>query len=310
MINLNDWLSKDNVKIVLSSNSQVYAKAIGETTYIAVPQRMFETLHPELKAKLVKDIQIAPESKKNSTGKILDLNGMPKESTEKTEYNDEHEYAALRNNIPLNSYKSTPKTNNTKRNLKNRPSKPEKHKYKGGIGQRFIALLIAALAAAGLTYTVLGYGDYQYTAGTVENLSGEEIMEEIDGVLKKEISQATGIKIGDIEFYTEVNGTTSQTEIIKAGNKEFTDTLEFRSPGFFTNNTIKSEKLTKLIKAAKRGTREELIKTLRDARRFTEEYDLVEEEGVLKAKKVDNSDKKDKTTVDVKQEKIIEDNER
>lgn len=314
MINLNDWLSKDNVKIVLSSNSQVYAKAIGETTYIAVPQSVFESLQPELKAKLVKDIQISPESRKSSNGKILDLNGMPKDITEKTEYNDEDEYARLKKAFPLNSGRTEKTDNVEKRNLKNRASKPKKHRYKGEKRQRIKAWILAAIAAAGLMYgakeAIQGYGEYQYTAGTVENLSEEEIMGEIEDVLKKDISQATGTKVEDIEFYTEVNGTTSQTEIIKAGDKEFTNTFEFRSPGIFTNDTLKSEKLTKLIKAAKRGTREELIKTLRDARKFSAEYELVEEEGVLKAKKVNNSDQKDKTSVQGEQERIIEDDER
>ena len=228
----------------------------------------------------------------------------------------------LKESVPLDKFKSDgleeikriiPISNSSEKgtvNIKNEPNKNKKYKYKGKKALRikaWIATIVVALGAfASAKEAIQNYSEYMFTSGLVNEMSSQEIMDEIEKILKEEVSQMTGEEIEDIEFYTETKVTTFSTTIVEAGDDEYVHTVDLRGGGdIFKNNTLKSKKLTNLIKAAKGGTREELIKTLRDARKFAQEYELVDDNGVLKAKKVSSIGEEKNEP-----KKIIEDEER
>lgn len=164
----------------------------------------------------------------------------------------------------------------TKRKIK---SKPANNKYK----KKKYTLIKKGLSLVLATASILGIGghlakqnidEYNKVAASVEQLTDDEIKKEIAFVLKQEISEATHENIENIDISQYNIGSDTKRTEVKAGESIYTENLNKRD--FITyGNTLKSNNIRDIIYKVKNAkNREELIKTLIDARKFSKNKDL------------------------------------
>ncbi len=172
------------------------------------------------------------------------------------------------------------KSTRDKKDIK-RPKSSTKEEYKGSRKQRIKAMIAVMLVSisvgVGVGIGIKEASDYkkQYNAiaTEVQNLSDEEIRNEIYDILKEEISKATKVDKEDITFETyQPDSGTIRTEV-KAGEETYVNDRDLRSPTNF-GNTL-SNKVAEIINHSNNNSdRKELIKQLKKAREFSEEKDL------------------------------------
>lgn len=167
-----------------------------------------------------------------------------------------------------------------KREIK-RPTVKSKKKYKGNKRLRAKATLAAILISLSIGGSVYGVEqmsksqkEYETVATEVQNLSDEEIKNEIYDILKQEVADATKTNKEDIKFWrSHPDSGTIRTEV-NVGKTSYEENIDLRSP-FDINNTLKSKGISKIIdEATSAESRKDLIKTLIKTKKFSKEKDL------------------------------------
>lgn len=180
--------------------------------------------------------------------------------------------------------------NKKKRNIKNRCSKIKNIKYKGNIKNRIKALIATALVVGGIVggaYGINKHHEYIYeyaeTATRVEGMTDAELKDYIENIIKEEISKATGVDTDKIDISKYSSGTNFQVTKVTAGEAEYKWVDDLRSP-INIGNTLKSNGLRAVIDETRnsKNNRDELIKTLMKAKKFSDKKDLVVDGNKLK----------------------------
>ena len=263
-------------KIELSKDKNAYAKIQSGVYYYSFPEdrldkviEIFKTMEAE--EKHIEELK-RQEEYNNEIDRVLDILNKRKPKSE---------ISMIDINKPQQTALHEERKPQGKKAIK-RPSVPTKKKKHTGSKKMRLQAMLAALLSVGIIGTGI-YGinhyhqyqkEYNEVSVLVEGLTDEEIKEEIENILKQEVRDATGEKRDEVEILQYYIGTDTKKTQVQVGDDVYTEIINYRDPISF-GNTLKSNGIRDIISQANSAKdREELIKALIKAQRFSKDRDL------------------------------------
>lgn len=261
--------------IELSEDKHTYAKIQSGVYYYSFPEDRFDKVIERLKAMEEEERRIKQEYDQDIDQVLAMVNNR------KLERPATMMGASRPGQTKKCGSKQLPRTRTRKRVIKRPAALHGKKTHTGNKKMRlqamFAALLIAGTIGTGI-YGINHYIQYQKeyneVSASVEGLTDEEIKEEIEDILKQEVRDATGEKRDEVEILQYYIGTDTKKTQVQVGDDVYTEIINYRDPISF-GNTLKSNGIRDIISQANSAKdREELIKALIKAQRFSKDRDL------------------------------------
>lgn len=279
--------AQNKIVVKKSKNKDIKAKVYQGKNYYYLPEDLYEQYNEELQRMLREKKNREEQYNKETEEAVEKLFSQRRKSNNNVNY--------VHNNEILQTRKIT--TVNKREIKKPNPSKQKAmpKKYNGNKKTRLKAMVFAILIASsiGAGINVIDKNiEYEKVAKEVQELTNEEIQDEILDILKQEVSDATKKSKEDIKvWHSHPDFDMIRTEII-VGNDVYKSQQDLRSP-FNIGNTLKSKGISTIIEETTSATsRKDLIKTLIKARKFSEEKDLEVDGDKLKEVKAEEDNER------------------
>lgn len=262
--------TQEKIVVRKSKNKDIKARVYKGKNHYYLPEDLYEQYNEKIQD-MLKEKKAREEQYNKETEEAVD-----KIFAQRRKNNNNAHYVNPNRKSPHQEHHAIEKKEIRRPNPSRQKKKMPK-KYSGKKRTRLKAMLFAILIAGSIgefAHIIDKNIEYENVAKEVQELTDDEIQDEIIDILKQEVSDATQESKEHIKlWHSHPDSELIRTEVI-AGDVTYKAEQDLRSP-INIGNTLKSKGITSIIEEATSArSRRDLIKTLMKARKFSEKKDL------------------------------------